>query len=107
MTIHPHEPANGFTASLVFSGGVGLGSYQAGACEALLSRPNGRIGWIAGSSVGVLNGAMVTGSEPSAVMESLEAYWLRGAGWGSSTSRPTRRRRAAARSGCSARCRIV
>jgi NTE family protein len=83
MTIHPHEPDNEFNASLVFSGGVGLGSYQAGACEALLSRPNGRIGWIAGSSVGVLNGAMVAGSEPSAVMESLEAYWLRGAGWGS------------------------
>ena len=83
MSLHPHEPDNGFTASLVFSGGVGLRSYQAGACEALLSRPNGRIGWIAGSSVGALKGAMLAGSEPSAVMESLEAYWLRGAGWGS------------------------
>ena len=86
MTIHPHDaPANGpeFSASLVFSGGIGLGSYQAGACDALLSRPSGRIGWIAGSSIGVLNGAMVAGSEPSAVMETLQAYWLRGAAWGS------------------------
>jgi len=84
MTIHAHDvPSNEeFSASLVFSGGIGLGSYQAGACDALLSRPNARIGWIAGSSIGVLNGAMVAGSEPSAVMESLQAYWLRGAAWG-------------------------
>lgn len=84
MTIHPHEaeidPA--FSASLVFSGGIALGSYQAGACDALLSRPEARIGWIAGSSVGVLNGALIAGSEPSRVMESLQAYWLRGAAWG-------------------------
>ena len=85
MTIHPHDiPANDpeVSASLVFSGGIGLGSYQAGACDALLSRPNARIGWIAGSSIGVLNGAMIVGSEPSATMESLQAYWLRGAAWG-------------------------
>lgn len=84
MTIHPHESENdrAFSASLVFSGGVALGAYQAGACDALLSRPNARIGWIAGSSVGVLNGAMVAGSAPSSVVETLQAYWLRGAAWG-------------------------
>jgi NTE family protein len=42
--------------SLVLSGGVALGSYQAGAFEALHDRP-GQVGWIAGSSVGALNGA--------------------------------------------------
>lgn len=78
-----HELDPDVSASLVLSGGVALGSYQAGACDALLSRPNARIGWIAGSSVGVLNGALVVGSEPSRVMETLEAYWLRGGAWGS------------------------
>ncbi|WP_428663846.1 patatin-like phospholipase family protein [Reyranella sp.] len=86
MTIHPHQAAEidqDFCASLVFSGGIGLGSYQAGACDALLSRPSAQVSWIAGSSIGALNGAMVAGSEPSAVMEILRAYWLRGAAWGS------------------------
>lgn len=84
MTIHPHEPETDpeFSTALVFSGGVGLGSYQGGACDALLSRPNARIGWIAGSSIGALNGAMVAGTEPSRVMEALQAYWLRGGAWG-------------------------
>jgi NTE family protein len=71
------------SASLVFSGGIALGAYQAGACEALLARSNMRIGWIAGSSVGCLNGALIAGSEPSRVVETLQTYWLRGTAWGS------------------------
>ena len=55
----------------------------------MLSRPSPRIGWIAGSSVGVLNGALVAGSEPSAVIESLKAYWLRGAAWSSVPGPPS------------------
>ncbi len=53
MSIHPHEGERpgSTTASLVFSGGIGLGSYQAGACDALLSRPNARIGWIAAAAL--------------------------------------------------------
>ncbi|MCW5734893.1 MAG: patatin-like phospholipase family protein [Enhydrobacter sp.] len=84
MTIHPHEPETDpeFSAALVLAGGVGLGSYQAGACDALLSRPNARIGWIAGSSVGALNGALIAGTEPSRVVEALQVYWLRGSAWG-------------------------
>jgi NTE family protein len=85
MIIHPHErPGSdpGFGVSLVLAGGVGLGSYQAGACDALLARSDARIGWIAGSSVGALNGAMVVGTERPRIMEALQAYWLRGAAWG-------------------------
>lgn len=84
MSIHPHQEPGSvpFGASVVFSGGVGLGSYQAGACETLLTRSNARIGWIAGSSVGAINGALVAGSEPSRITDALRSYWLRGAGWG-------------------------
>ena len=69
-------------AALVFSGGVALGSYQAGACDALLSHGHAQVSWIAGSSVGALNGALVAGSEPSRIMDSLRSYWLRGLEWG-------------------------
>jgi NTE family protein len=82
MTFQNETVANTETsASLVFSGGVALGAYQAGACEELLTRPRTRIGWISGSSVGALNGALVAGSEPARVIETLQAYWLRGTAW--------------------------
>ena len=64
--------------SVVFSGGVALGSYQAGAYEALNDQPGLSVGWIAGSSAGALNGALIAGSDPARRVEALETYWLEG-----------------------------
>jgi len=65
-------------SALVLSGGVALGSYQAGVYEALLREPGLSPGWIAGSSVGALNGALIAGSAPDQRCEALRRYWLRG-----------------------------
>ena len=66
---------------VVLSGGVALGSYQAGAFEALQAEPGLDIGWVAGSSVGALNSAMIAGSAPDRRLDVLQTYWLRGSGW--------------------------
>lgn len=68
-------------ACLVLSGGVALGSYQGGAFDRLQAEPGVGIGWIAGSSVGALNAAMIAGSAPAQRVEVLRTYWLRGSGW--------------------------
>ncbi len=67
--------------SVVLSGGVALGSYQAGAWEALQDHRDLTVGWIAGSSVGAINGALIAGSAPERRTETLEAYWLTGTSW--------------------------
>lgn len=64
--------------ALVLSGGVALGSYQAGVYEALAQEAALSPGWIAGSSVGALNGALIAGSIPDQRCEVLRRYWLRG-----------------------------
>jgi len=68
-------------ACVVLSGGVALGSYQGGAYEVLEAQPGLTVGWVAGSSVGALNGAMIAGSAPAERLEVLRTYWLRGSGW--------------------------
>jgi NTE family protein len=65
-------------AGLVLSGGVALGSYQAGIYEALAGDPDLSPGWIAGSSAGALNGAIIAGAAPEARIEALRAYWMTG-----------------------------
>jgi len=64
--------------ALVLSGGVALGSYQAGVFEELHARDGLRLGWIAGSSVGAINGALMAGTPPERRVETLREYWLRG-----------------------------
>jgi len=61
--------------SLVLSGGVALGSYQGGAYQALLDHSLS-VRWIAGSSVGALNGALIAGSSPERRLDTLRNYWL-------------------------------
>jgi len=60
--------------SLVLAGGVGLGAYQGGAYEALAQRCE--ISWVAGSSAGAINAALIAGSAPSARLDALRGYWL-------------------------------
>lgn len=59
---------------LVLQGGGALGSYQAGAYQALCHcdfQPD----WIAGISIGAINAAIIAGNEPSNRVEKLKEFW--------------------------------
>src|SRR5271169_1322533 len=59
---------------LVLQGGGALGSYQAGAYQALCNfdfQPD----WIAGISIGAVNAAIIAGNEPSKRVERLKEFW--------------------------------
>jgi NTE family protein len=59
---------------LVLQGGGALGSYQAGVFEALAAEgvaPN----WVAGISVGAINGALIAGSAPGERVARLREFW--------------------------------
>jgi NTE family protein len=59
---------------LVLQGGGALGSYQAGAYQALCHcgfEPD----WIAGISIGAVNAAIIAGNEPSKRVERLKEFW--------------------------------
>ena len=57
--------------ALVLQGGGALGSYQAGAYDAL-QRADFKIDWVAGISIGAINGAIICGNPPSLRAERLE-----------------------------------
>src|SRR5690242_2207309 len=59
---------------MVLSGGVALGSYQAGAYAALEKcgvRPN----WIAGTAIGAINAAIIAGNLPHERVSRLRQFW--------------------------------
>src|SRR5271155_2517565 len=59
---------------LVLQGGGALGSYQAGAFEALCHagfEPE----WIAGISIGAINAAIIAGNEPENRVPRLKEFW--------------------------------
>jgi NTE family protein len=60
--------------ALVLSGGVSLGAYQAGAFATLSKRvcPN----WIAASSAGAINAAVICGNKPEYRLEALSRFWM-------------------------------
>ena len=59
---------------LVLQGGGALGSYQAGAFEALAA--SGRQpDWVAGVSIGAINAAIIAGNEPEQRTEKLRNFW--------------------------------
>jgi NTE family protein len=62
--------------ALLLQGGGALGAYQAGVYEALTEadlHPN----WIAGISIGAINGALIAGNAPEARVDKLRAFWER------------------------------
>src|SRR4051794_40734150 len=64
----------GATKALVLQGGGALGSYQAGAYEALLV--NGKdIDWVAGVSIGAINAALIAGNAPAERIDKLSEFW--------------------------------
>jgi NTE family protein len=61
--------------ALVLQGGGALGAYQAGVYEALSEAgvlPN----WIAGMSIGAINGAIIAGNPPHARVDRLREFWM-------------------------------
>ena len=61
---------------LVLQGGGALGAYQAGAYEALMEA--GHVpSWVAGTSIGAINGAIIAGNQPHRRVAQLRAFWER------------------------------
>ena len=58
----------------VLQGGGALGSYQAGAFEALAARA-GHPHWVAGISIGAINAALIAGNPAEKRVERLRAFW--------------------------------
>ena len=59
---------------LVLQGGGALGSYQAGAYQALC-RHDFEPAWIAGISIGAINAAIIAGNPREKRMERLKEFW--------------------------------
>jgi NTE family protein len=59
---------------VVLQGGGALGAYQAGAYEAL-AEAGFMPDWIAGISIGAINGALIAGNKPEQRVEKLRAFW--------------------------------
>jgi len=79
MTDHDHRPAPPSAPAralpvLVLQGGGALGSYQAGAYQALC-RFDFEPEWIAGISIGAVNAAIIAGNERDKRTEKLKEFW--------------------------------
>jgi NTE family protein len=59
---------------LVLQGGGALGSYQAGAYEALAEADH-EPDWVAGISIGAINAALIAGNPPAQRVARLRAFW--------------------------------
>jgi NTE family protein len=62
--------------ALLLQGGGALGAYQAGVYEAL-AEANLHPDWIAGISIGAINGALIAGNAPELRVDKLRAFWER------------------------------
>jgi NTE family protein len=78
MTDHPGSDGTSTPARaqrvLVLQGGGALGSYQAGAFQALC-RQGFEPEWIAGISIGAVNAAIIAGNEPDKRIDRLKEFW--------------------------------
>src|SRR5450631_1400713 len=59
---------------LVLQGGGALGSYQAGAYQALCHH-DFEPEWVAGISIGAINAAIIAGNPPEKRVDQLRAFW--------------------------------
>jgi NTE family protein len=62
--------------ALLLQGGGALGAYQAGVYEAL-AEADLHPDWIAGISIGAINGALIAGNPPELRVDRLRAFWQR------------------------------
>jgi NTE family protein len=66
--------ADGEEVVLVLQGGGALGAYQAGAFEALTEAGHAP-DWLAGISIGAINGAIIAGNPPERRLARLKEFW--------------------------------
>ncbi len=59
---------------LVLQGGGALGAYQAGVYQAI-HEARIEVGWICGTSIGGINGALIVGNRPERRIERLREFW--------------------------------
>lgn len=71
------EKSEAIPVSLILSGGLALGAYQAGVLEALDESGLVDTVAVAGSSIGALNGALFVGTPPDRRNAQLRAFWSR------------------------------
>ena len=64
--------------AMILAGGIGLGAYQAGAYAQLHQREELRPTWLAGSSIGSINAAVIAGSPPERRVQHLRSLWQAG-----------------------------
>src|SRR6266436_8772434 len=62
--------------ALLLQGGGALGAYQAGVYEAL-AEASIHPDWVAGISIGAINGALIAGNPPERRVDRLRAFWER------------------------------
>lgn len=62
--------------ALVLQGGGALGAYQGGVYEAL-AEANIHPDWIAGISIGAINGAIIAGNSPNNRVDKLREFWTK------------------------------
>src|SRR5262249_19035471 len=78
MTDHTNSDATSTPARaqrvLVLQGGGALGSYQAGAFQALC-RPGFEPEWIAGIAIGAVNAAIIAGNAAEKRVDRLKEFW--------------------------------
>jgi len=60
--------------ALLLQGGGALGAYQAGVYEAL-AEADLHPDWVAGISIGAINGALIAGNAPEVRVDKLRAFW--------------------------------
>ncbi|MCQ4161121.1 patatin-like phospholipase family protein [Roseomonas sp. GC11] len=80
---NPHHPGGSSwrpegcrRVALVLQGGGALGAYQAGVYEAL-HEAGVALDWIAGVSIGAINGALIAGNPPERRIAALRSFWER------------------------------
>jgi NTE family protein len=75
--MHRARPRPAFECiALLLQGGGALGAYQAGVYEAL-AEADLHPDWVAGISIGAINGALIAGNAPEARVDKLRAFWER------------------------------
>jgi NTE family protein len=65
---------SGATKALVLQGGGAMGAYQAGVFEVIHAKYQA-IDWVAGVSIGAINGALIAGNPPGRRLEALREFW--------------------------------
>ncbi len=68
-------PAHCAEVGLVLQGGGALGAYQAGVYEGLAQHARYLPKWIAGISIGAINGAIIAGNPPEQRVRKLRDFW--------------------------------